>query len=100
MPTNIEYIELSNGRGFCAQYNNVQIGEIDIAIVGADRLIIESTQIDDKYANGDLCKKLVECVVEFARSTGRKILCLGPRAQSIFNRCPEFDDVRLIQVAA
>lgn len=98
MPTDIEFIELQNGRGFCARHNNMQIGKIDIVIIGANRLIIEHTHIDDKYIDSDLCKNLVRCVVEFARRTGRKILCLCPRAQSIFNRCPEFDDVRLIQM--
>ncbi|MBQ6735964.1 MAG: N-acetyltransferase [Alphaproteobacteria bacterium] len=99
MPTDIEYTEMENGRGFCACRGNVQIGEIDIAIVGGNRVIIEHTYIDDGYDDGDVCKNLVQCVVEFARRTGRKILCLCPRAQSIFNRCPEFDDVRLITVA-
>ena len=98
MPTDIEYIELENGRGFCARRSGRQIGKIEIAIVGANRLILESTHIDEEYTDGDLCKNLVLCVVEFARRTGRKILCLCPRAQSVFNRCPEFDDVRLIQM--
>ena len=98
MPTDIKYDELQNGHGFCARYGNTQIGEIDIIILGPNRLIIERTRIDDEYDVGDICKNLVQCVVEFARHTGRKILCLCPRAQSVFNRCPEFDDVRLIQM--
>lgn len=99
MSTDIEYIEMRNGHGFCARRGNVQIGEIDIAIVGANRLIIEHTHINDEYVDGDICKNLVQCVVEFARRTGRKILCMCPRAQSVFNKYPEFDDVRLITVA-
>ncbi len=66
MPTDIKYDELQNGHGFCARYGNTQIGEIDIIILGPNRLIIERTRIDDE--------------------------------QSVFNRCPEFDDVRLIQM--
>ena len=97
-PTNIEYVKLQHDHGFCARRGNVQIGEIDIVIMGADRLIIEHTHINEEYDDGDICKNLVRCVVEFARRTGRKILCLCPRAQSVFNRCPEFDDVRLIQM--
>ncbi len=100
MPTYIEYTEMENGRGFCARLGGTQIGEIDIAIIGANRIIIESTYTASEYSDGDLCKNLVRCVVEFARRSGRKILCLCPRAQSVFNRCPEFDDVRLIRVAA
>ena len=98
MPTDIEYTEMENGRGFCARRGNVQIGEIDIVIMGANRLIVEHTHVNEEYDDSDICKNLVRCVVEFARQTGRKILCLCPRAQSVFNRCPEFDDVRLIQM--
>lgn len=99
MPSDIIYQELQNKGGFCAKCNGRQIGEIDIITVGTDRLVIESTQIDEDYNNTDLCHNLVQCVVEFARKTGRKILCRCPRAQSIFNRCPEFDDVRMIRIA-
>ena len=100
MPSDIIFQELQNNGGFCAKYNGRQIGEIDIITVGNDRLIIESTYMDDDWRDGDLCYNLVRCVVEFARTTKRKILCRCPRAQSIFNRCPEFDDVRMIQVMA
>lgn len=99
MPTDIEYAELQNGSGFCARYHGRQIGEIDIIAVGADRLIIESTQIDDEYQDSELCHYLVRCVAEFARRTHRKILSMCPRAQAVFNRYAEFDDVRLIRVA-
>ncbi len=98
MPSDIIYQELQNNGGFCAKCNGRQIGEIDILRVGADRLIIESTQIDEEYSNSDLCHNLVKCVVEFARRTHRKILCMCPRAQSVFNKSPEFDDVRMIHV--
>ncbi|MBO4746327.1 MAG: N-acetyltransferase [Alphaproteobacteria bacterium] len=98
MPSDIIYQELQNNGGFCAKCDGRQIGEIDIITVGADRLIIESTQIDDKYRDTDLCYNLVKCVVEFARKARRKILCLCPRAQSVFNKYPEFDDVRMIHI--
>ena len=100
MTTDIEYEKLPNGNGFCAKHNGHTIGEIDIITVGSDRLIIESTQIDAEYADTDLCHDLVRCVAEFARNTHRKILSMCPRAQYIFNRYAEFDDVRMIRVAA
>lgn len=98
MLSDIIYQELQNNGGFCAKRDGRQIGEIDMIMVGADRLIIESTQINDEYRDTDLCYKLVQCVVEFARRTRRKILCLCPRARSIFNKYPEFDDVRMIHI--
>lgn len=100
MLDNIEYHELESGHGFCAKSNGQQIGEIDIVIVGANRLIIESMRIDKEFDSIEICRNLVKCVADMARRTGRKILCLCPRAQSIFNRYPEFDDVRMIKIAA
>jgi len=99
MPTDIEYTELSGGNGFCARLHGRQIGEIDIIAVGMDRLIIESTQIAAEYQDSELCHNLVRCVADFARRTHRKILSMCPRAQAVFNRYAEFDDVRLIRVA-
>lgn len=99
MPSDIEYEQLQNGNGFCAKYHGQKIGEIDIVAVGANRLIIESTIIDDDFQDTELCHNLVRCVADFARRTHRKILSLCPRAQSVFNRYPEFDDVRLITVS-
>lgn len=101
MSTNdIQYQKLPNGYGFCAKYNGNTIGEIDIVYVGDNRLIIESTQIDQAFENTDVCKNLVRCVADFARHENRKILSLCPRAQSIFNKYAEFDDVRLLKLAA
>jgi len=100
MPSDIEYKKLANDLGFCAIYHGHKIGEIDIIYVGANRLIIESTQIDSEFENTDLCKNLVKCVADFARKEHRKIFSLCPRAQSIFNKYAEFDDVRLMRVAA
>jgi predicted GNAT family acetyltransferase len=99
MPTDIEYERLQNGNGFCAKYHGHKIGEIDIVTIGANRIIIESTTIDDNFRDTELCRNLVQCVADFARRTHKKILSLCPRAQSIFNRYPEFDDVRLISAA-
>jgi len=101
MSTNdVQYQKLTHGNGFCAKYNGNIIGEIDIVYVGANRLIIESTQIDRAFENTDVCRNLVRCVADSARRENRKILSLCPRAQSIFNRYAEFDDVRLMKLAA
>ena len=96
----IEYQRLPDGNGFYAKYNGKKIGEIDIVYVGANRLLIESTQIDTAFEKTDVCRNLVRCVADFARHEHRKILSLCPRAQSIFNRYAEFDDVRLMKAAA
>ena len=97
MPTDTEFHKKKNGNGFCAWHNGRKIGEINIVQIGSDRLIIESTNMDSDYADQDLCMHLVKCVAQFARTHNRKVIIMCPRAQNIFNRYPEFDDVRLIR---
>ena len=96
---NITYSESKNGCAFCAYLGAVLIGRIDFIYVGIDRLLIESTSIDDKYDVPTLCFELVRKVVDFARSQRRKIICMCPRAKVILNKHPEFDDVRFLRVA-
>lgn len=94
----IRYEESQNGHGFCACCGNLQIGEINFLYVGIDRMIIESTDVDEEYKNTNVCLELVRHVVDCARRQHRKIITMCPHAQAMFNRCPEFDDVRFIQV--
>ena len=99
MPTDIEFQEIKNGRGFCAMHNGQKIGEINTLYVGNDRLIIESTTVNTtEYDMMDVCLYLVRCVANFARAQHRKIITMCPRAQSVFNRYPEFDDLRFFRV--
>jgi len=98
MDGDIKYEELQNGTGFCASFHGHQIGEINFLYVGIDRLIIESTNIDNEYKDTNLCLDLVRKVADYARSQHRKIITMCPRAQAMFNRYPEFDDVRFIRV--
>ncbi|MCR4918011.1 MAG: N-acetyltransferase [Alphaproteobacteria bacterium] len=95
----IEFWELNNGHGFAARYRGKQIGEINIFYVGNDRLVIESTFVNEEYKNTNVCVDLVQRVVAFARAKHRKIISMCPMAQSVFNGHPEFDDVRLIRNA-
>ena len=99
MESNIKYSESKNGHAFCAYFGLLLVGEINFLSVGNDRLIIESTNIDGKYKNSNLCLDLVRRVADFARTQHRKIICMCPLAQLVLNKYPEFDDVRFIRVA-
>lgn len=96
---NITYSESKNCHTFCAYLGALLIGKIDFISVGFDRLMIESTMIDDNYSASNLCLDLVRRVADFARGQHRKIICMCPRAKFVLNKYPEFDDVRLIRVA-
>ncbi len=60
-----------------------------------EKLIIEHTEVLEKYEGNGLGKQLVQTVVEFARETNRKILPLCTFAKDIFDETPEFKDVKV-----
>ena len=94
----IEFSKQQNGSGFVANCHGKQVGEINVFFIGVDRMVIESTYINEEYKNTNLCFDLVSRVVAFARDTHRKIISMCPTAQLIFNGHPEFDDVRFIRM--
>jgi len=98
MDGDIKCEESQTGNGFCASVAGHQIGAINFLFVGSDRLIIESMDVSEEYKNTDLCLFLVRKVADCARTQHRKIITMCPRAQAMFNRYPEFDDVRFIRV--
>lgn len=95
MTCNVEFSLFPNGQGFNALCNNRKIGEITFVRV-ADKMIIDHTAVDAEFRNENVGLNLVRQVCNLARMNHRKILALCPFAQAMFNRYPEFDDVRLI----
>jgi uncharacterized protein len=57
-------------------------------------MIIDHTDVDDALRGTGAGKKLVAAAVERARSDGIKILPLCPFAKSVFEKTPDFADVR------
>ncbi len=96
MAYDIEYILFPDGLGFNAQCNGTHVGEITFVRVGIDKLIIDHTGVAEDYRNSEIGLNLVRRVCDLARNQKRKIIALCPFARSMFNRYPEFDDVRLI----
>lgn len=95
MKSNVEFSLFPNGLGYNALYKNRKIGEITFVRV-ADKMIIDHTAVDIEFRNDNIGLNLVRQVCNLARANNRKILALCPFAQAMFNRYPEFDDVRLI----
>lgn len=96
MAYNVEYILADDGLGFNAIYNGRKIGEVTFVRVGMDKMILDHTAVDAPYRDAQIGLGLVRATVELARRQKRKIIALCPYAAAMFNRHPEFDDVRLI----
>lgn len=97
MTDNISYIPFINGDGFYAYCNGRPIGRITFVRTGPNTVIIDHTEVDDKYRNSDVELNLVRCVCRLAREQHRNVLPICPIAQNMFHRYPEFDDVRMFR---
>ena len=97
MSDDITYTPFPNGNGFYAYFNGHPIGHITFARTGPNAVIIDHTEVDDKYRNSDVELNLVRMVCQIAREQHRNVLPICPIARNMFGRYPEFDDVRMLR---
>ena len=98
MVPEIKYFISQTGDGFEAIYQGQKVGEITFARVGSDKIIIDYTGVAPEFRHHQVGLTLVRNVANMARSQQKHILALCPFARAMFNRYPEFDDVRLKRV--
>lgn len=97
MAQDIKYIPFSQGNGFYAYCGGHTIGKITFVRTGPNTVIIDHTEVEEKYRNSDVELNLVRCVCEMARDQHRNVLPMCPIARTMFSRYPEFDDVRMLR---
>lgn len=78
---------------FYVEQDNVVLAEMAYVWAGADKIIIDHTDVSDVLAGKGVGKQLLTKAVEFAREKGLKIIPLCPFAKSVFARVKEFSDV-------
>lgn len=96
MAYDVKYVLFSDGQGISAHCDGRRIGEITFVRAGGNNIIIDHTAVDAAYRNANVGLGLVSQVVDIARAQHRKVLALCPFALEMFNRHPEFNDVRLL----
>jgi predicted GNAT family acetyltransferase len=96
MPDEIQYAFSLDGMGIHAIFRGQKVGEITYVRVGLDKLIIDYTVVDAPFRGRQIGLGLVRHAVRMAREQKRKVITLCPFARAMFNRYPEFDDVRLM----
>jgi len=69
-------------------------GEMTYTWAGESRIIIDHTEVDERYAGKGFGKQLVMHAVDYARKNGIKILPLCPFAKKVFDKEPSLADVR------
>ena len=96
MVYDVQYVLFDDGTGFYAKISGQAVGQITFVRSGGDKMIIDHTEVDEPYRDSQVGLGLVTAVVNMARVQKRKIVALCPFASAMFNRHPEFADVRLM----
>ncbi len=79
---------------FYIKENGKTLAIMTYVYAGDHKFIIDHTQVNEGGEGKGLGKQLVHAAVEFARKKGYTILPLCPFAKSLFDKIPEWADVR------
>jgi uncharacterized protein len=70
------------------------LGTMTYTMAGANLVIIHHTEVDESVRGTGAGQALVEAAVQWARADKKRIRPLCLFARSVFDRTPEFADVR------
>jgi hypothetical protein len=73
--------------------NDLQIATMTYVFAGADKFIIDHTEVKEGNEGKGLGKLLVKAAVDFARNRQLKILPLCPFAKGVFSKTTEYQDL-------
>lgn len=78
---------------FYIEESSEPLAEMTYVWSGADKIIIDHTEVSPKLEGKGIGKQLVHKAVEFAREKHIKILPLCPFAKAVFNKVDAYHDV-------
>lgn len=96
MADDIQYVLSVDGSGIDAIFHGQIIGQVSFVRIGMDKLIIDYTSVAVPHRGKNIGLTLVRQVAQMARSQKRRVITICPFARAMFNRFPEFDDIRLM----
>jgi len=70
-----------------------QVGKMTYSKMGASKIIIDHTEVEEPYKNTGAGRELVEYGIEWARKKGVKVLPLCSFAKNLIDRDPDLQDV-------
>ena len=82
----------NKGRVYALQ-DDVKAGEMTFTWAGRDRIIIDHTEVNEKFSGQGVGLNLLENVVDYARSQKVKVIPLCPFAAKMFQKYSELNDV-------
>lgn len=78
---------------FIATFDGKKAGVMTYSWAGADKIIIDHTEVEPAYNGKGVGKEMVYKAVEFARENNLKIIPLCPFATATFKKNEEIRDV-------
>ncbi|MNK30367.1 Acetyltransferase (GNAT) family protein [compost metagenome] len=78
---------------FIATFDGTKAGVMTYSWAGADKIIIDHTEVEPAYNGKGVGKEMVYKAVEFARENNLKIIPLCPFATATFKKNEEIRDV-------
>jgi uncharacterized protein len=78
---------------FYIEVGGKKVAEMTYSKAGADRIIIDHTEVGDELRGQGAGKQMVEKAVAYAREKKISIIPLCPFARSVFDKNPELRDV-------
>jgi len=79
---------------FTIEGDGKTLATMTYTVAGASLVIIDHTEVDESLRGTGAGQALVAAAVQWARASGKRIMPLCPYARSVFDRTPEFADVR------
>ncbi len=92
----IKHRENAHKGSFYVEENNMILAELSYSFAGADKLILDQTNVSAKIKAKNIGNNLVEAAVNYSKAKNIKIVPLCPFAKDLIENTPEFRDV-LIQ---
>ena len=94
-------MEVQNNRNdkngvFYIEENGKQVAAMTYIFAGDTKFIIDHTEVQPGNEGKGLGRKLVQAGVDYAREHDLKILPLCTYAKSVFDKTPEYSDVRFV----
>jgi uncharacterized protein len=89
-----QHNETKNGTFTARATDGREAGHITYTWAGADKFIIDHTDVNPDFNGQGVGKQLVLAAVDYARQNGLKIMPLCPFAKSVFDKNADLGEVR------
>ena len=87
-------IEVNDKNGFFyIEIDGKIAAKMTFVFAGADKIIIDHTEVNDAFNGKGFGKMMVTKAIEFAREKQIKIIPLCPFTKNVIDKTPEFQDI-------